>query len=286
MWHLTNIPKVAHFYWGGNKLSYLRYLSIESFRLHNPDWKILVHVPTVLSQAAPAWDTFQQKHSQIVEDYFQKIPAQELVYHDFNNYQFDNHAHEVHKSDFLRWRLLCEYGGLWSDIDILYSKPMHKLQSNNANNSHIDTVLCPLVPPKKHTVGFLLSSKHNEFCQWMHATSRQQYNPNVYQCMGSDILNNHFPTFESFQDQFPNNNFLFLENRAVYSITSKEIDRFFSTVNNDTKKKINSASVIGFHWFAGHPLSQDFENKLTDKNLTEFDNLLTTTIHNNHETYH
>jgi hypothetical protein len=190
----------------------------------------------------------------VVEDYFDKIPQDVLVYHDFADYSFDNHAHEVHKSDFLRWKLLAENGGLWSDIDILYSKPMHKLQSNNENNTSTDTVLCPLVPPKKHTVGFLMSSKHNEFCDWMHQISKQQYNPNIYQCMGSDILNNNFPTFESFQTQFPNNKFLFLENRAVYSISSKEVDRFFSVVNNDTKKKINSASVIGFHWFAGHPL--------------------------------
>lgn len=285
MWHLTKIPKVVHFYWGGSKLSYLRYLSIESFRLHNPDWKIVVHVPSVLSQAAPSWDTFQQKSSSVVEDYFHKIPANEIMRHDFDNYDFDNHAHEVHKSDFLRWKLLAEHGGVWSDIDILYSRSMNCLQSNNAVNAGVDTVLCPLVPPKKHTVGFLMSSQNNEFCHWMHATSRSEYNPNIYQCMGSDILNKNFPTYNSFHQQFPSNQFLFLENKAVYSITSKEIDRFFSVVNNDIKKKINSSSVIGFHWFAGHPISQEFENKLTDQNLNKFDNLLITTIKNNHETH-
>ena len=274
MWQLKHIPQHIHFYWGGKKLSYLRYLSIQTFQRLNPNWKISLHVPQVLSQAQPAWDTMQQKNSCIGQDYLDQLTDVDVVVHDFANYGFDNQAHEVHKSDFLRWRLLATEGGVWSDIDILYCRPMSDLRDNLELNADIDTVLCPLKPPYKHTVGFLMSSVDNKFCEWMHNTSRDCYDPNVYQCMGSDILNENFPTLNSFQQQF-DHKFMFLDKNSVYAVTSKEIHKFYQPVDADTKKKIAKSSVIGFHWFAGHPASQQFENVFDKSNTHRFDNLLT-----------
>jgi mannosyltransferase OCH1-like enzyme len=147
MWHLNRIPKTVHFYWGGSKLSYLRFLSVESFQRHNPDWAIEVHVPAIPSNAAPAWDTFQQKNVNIEHDYFSELSGIDgvtIVEHDFSDYDFDNNAHEVHKSDFLRWRLLSTEGGVWSDIDILYVKPMNSLVENveEEYQQSIDAFLC------------------------------------------------------------------------------------------------------------------------------------------------
>ena len=65
MWHLTNIPKIVHFYWGNEKLSYLRYMSVYSFRKLNPDWKIKIHVPGALSMIAPTWGSNEQKNAGI-----------------------------------------------------------------------------------------------------------------------------------------------------------------------------------------------------------------------------
>ena len=276
MWHLGKIPKIAHFYWGGDKLSYLRFLSIKTFRNQNTDWNILVHVPKILSTAAPAWGSFHQKNVKIEQDYFDKVSQinnVKIVTHDFAEYNFDNQAHEVHKSDFLRWKLLNNYGGLWSDIDILYTKPMQALPENCQENSQVDTALCPLSDGRKHTVGFLLSSKGNNFFQHIGEQARKNYNPEVYQCMGSDLINHEFKTFEGLQTQFPNNTFIFLNKNCVYSITSADIGLFYQEVDRNVQKKLNSKSTIGFHWFAGHPQSQEFENILTHVNVNEYNNL-------------
>ena len=281
MWHLKKIPKVAHFYWGGEKLSYLRFLSVKTFRQHNPDWSILIHVPSVVSTVVPGWESFQQKDVNIEHDYFDalnNIEDLKIITHNFNRYHFDNQAHEVHKSDFLRWKLLNKYGGLWSDIDILYTKPMWALPENTPKNTHIDTALCPLMDAKKHTVGFLLSSKKNNFFQSISRQARKQYTPTLYQCMGSDLINSRFETFESLQKKFRKNNFLFLKKNCVYSITSKEIEMFYQTIDSSTQKKLSSKGTIGFHWFAGHPQSQQFENTLTLDNVGEYNNLLSTII--------
>lgn len=285
MWHLTQIPKTVHFYWGRSKLSYLRFLSVESFQRHNPDWTIEVHVPAIPSNTAPAWDTFQQKNANIEHDYFDELSGIDgvtIVEHDFSDYDFDNNAHEVHKSDFLRWRLLASQGGVWSDIDILYVQPMTQLIDNTEANAHIDTVLCPLIPPNKHTVGFLMSGPDNQFCSWMHQTSRACYDPAVYQCMGSDILNRNFATLESFRERF-DNEFLFLDRYSVYAVTSKQIESFFQPVDSGIKKRIARPGVIGLHWFAGHPSSQDFEAGFAPDTADQYDNLLTHVLKEPHE---
>jgi len=280
MWHLKKIPKIAHFYWGGKKLSYLRFLSVQSFKELNPDWEIRVHMPAKLSRAKPAWDSFQQKDVDLCSDYTEQLQALdvEIVYHDFNRYRFRNQAHEVHKSDFLRWRLLAQFGGLWSDIDILYTQPMTSLQENLPKNAKIDTVLCPLSPPGKHTVGFLLSSADNNFFKYIGQQAKKQYNPNVYQCMGSDLINQNFETFESFGKRFPTHEFLFLNRNCVYSVTSKTIDQFYQPVDVGIVKKIKNKFTVGFHWFAGHPQSQQFENVLTATTVNQHNNLLSTVI--------
>jgi len=281
MWHLTKIPKIAHFYWGGGNLSYLRFMSVKSFRMLNPDWKILVHVPKVSSTAQPSWDTFQQKNNDIKQDYFDYLNDLDnltIVEHNFNRYRFDNQAHEVHKSDFLRWKLLNKHGGLWSDIDITYVKPMEKLAENCEELNDIDTALCPLLPPDKHTVGFLLSSPNNNFFKYIGTQARCEYNPEVYQCMGSDLINTRFKTFESFKKRFCKNNFIFLDKRCVYSITSKTIECFYQPVDQNIRKKIQHRNTIGFHWFAGHPLSHEFERVLTHENINDYNNVLAVSI--------
>lgn len=281
MWHLTRIPKIAHFYWGGEKLSYLRFMSVQSFRQHNPDWEIQVHVPTVVSTAQPQWDSFHQKDSQITSDWFDNLKTIDnlkIVKHNFNRYRFDNFAHEVHKSDFLRWKLLNKHGGLWSDIDILYTKPMSKITENTPENNNVDTMLCPLLDSTKHTIGFLLSAKNNRFFQHIGIQARKSYDPEIYQCMGSELINTQYPTFDSFAKRFQKNTFAFLDKRCVYSITSKEIDLFYQPVDQHIQKKINNRYTIGFHWFAGHPTSQKFENTLEPSTVNNYDNLLSTTI--------
>ena len=270
MWHLTQIPKVAHFYWGGGPLSYLRFLSVKSFKKQNPDWQIKFHRPITDSQAPADWD------NNIKQDFRDQITMLDVnvVEHNFDQYEFDNRAHEVHKSDFLRWRLLATEGGLWSDIDIFYVNPMECLEENTPHHANINVALCPLKPPHKHTVGFMLASEHNDFYKYMSKVALTNYHKDVYQCMGSDLLNAGLKHFEVFGQQFPANQFVFLNKKSVYVITSKTIDQFYQPTGTDSNKKFNSTPIIGYHWFGGHPQSQQFETDLQPETLTDYTHFL------------
>jgi hypothetical protein len=277
MWYLTKIPKVAHFYWGGGPLSYLRFLSVQSFKKQNPDWQVTVHQPVINSRAPGTWV------NNIKQDFRNQISTLDVavVEHDFDSYGFSNQAHEVHKSDFLRWRLLATEGGVWSDIDIFYTKPMECLEENNLQHANIDVALCPLKPPHKHTVGFMLASQDTAFYKYISEVALANYNPDVYQCMGSDLINGGFESFESFVQRFPDNQFAFLNKKSVYVITSKTIDQFYQTVDPDSNKKFNNSQVIGYHWFGGHPRSQEFENNLQPNTIKNYNHFLARAIQEN-----
>lgn len=273
MWHLTHIPQIAHFYWGGGPLSYLRFLSIQSFKKQNPEWQVKVHQPVTNSQAPWSWD------NNIKQDFRDQIDTLDVVVveHDFDLYGFTNQAHEVHKSDFLRWKLLSEQGGLWSDIDIFYLRPMNNLKENIEENSTVDVALCPLKPPRKHTVGFMLSSNGNRFYKYINQLALENYNKDVYQCMGSDLFNGRFETLESFKQQFTDNNFIFLDKKCVYTITSKTIASFYQ----ETNKRHTNPEIIGYHWFGGHPQSQEFENTLIPESVNNHSHFLARIIQEN-----
>ena len=124
----------------------------------------------------------------------------------------------------------------------------------------------------------MLGSKDNKFYSYISQLALTNYNKDVYQCMGSDLINGRFKSFESFEHQFPSDQFVFLNKKSVYAITSKTIDQFYQPVDSALNKKFNSPQVIGYHWFGGHPRSQDFENNLQPNTINDYNHFLARAI--------
>ena len=53
---------------------------------------------------------------------------------------------------------------------------------------------------------------------------------------------------------------------------------FFTSPDDELLSLIDSHGIIGFHWYAGHPLAQEFESRLDESNVDQFDNFLTAII--------
>lgn len=271
-WHLTNIPKIAHFYWGNDKLSFLRFMSVKSFAKYNPDWKIKIHIPSVVGKVKPTWSSWEQQNVNIKEDFTNEMKNLkcELVSHDFKLHGFDNNAHEVHKADFIRWYLLSTDGGLWSDIDIIYTKPMNCLVENTTSNSNLQVGLVPYTSGG-HTIGFLLSSgMNNPFYRCIFDMAKTKFDPNKYQGIGCDLINNNFPHINQLKNRFPNTNFMFLNDKCVYSIMWMNVNMFF----DNNIKPPSPHEAIGYHWYAGHPLSQEWDSRLSRDNYKNFSSII------------
>ena len=125
-WLLNKIPKRLFVYWGGEKLPYLRYLTIDSFIKFNPEWEIIFIIPKILSNVL-TWQGKQFERNDLKYiDYMSEIYKLEgknklkVEIFDFETIGINNNLNEVHKSDYLRYYLLYSRGGVWSDMDIYF----------------------------------------------------------------------------------------------------------------------------------------------------------------------
>ena len=281
IWHLNEIPKIVHYYWGGESLSYLRFLSVLSFKELNKDWTIKIHMPKQVNNLNKTWGgTISHRSKVFKKNYIDQLSVigAKLVYHDFSNHFLQN-AHEVHRSDFIRWKILADEGGVWSDMDILYCNPIEMLDENSADNNDAIACFCPI--NQKHTIGFMMSSSKNPIFEYIHKLCEENYNPEIYQCMGAELLQKNFSKTAKLKKQFGKFiKILFLDPTCVYSIDHVNLADCYTNISNrsDLKNKLDNKKIIGIHWFASLELSNKFEDELTETNSDNYINILTQII--------
>jgi len=251
-WHLK-IPKILHVYWGGGPLNYLRYMTIKSFMNLNPDWKIIFLYPKYPT-ARVTWFSDEQKYSPTFVDFLPEVMRMpiEKVEINFLDYGFDNHIPEVHKSDFIRLEQLSTMGGVWSDMDIFYVKPMSSLYFNTPENKHIQTVYCN----QKYgpSVGFLMATENNKFFKSVKEIAKKEYSPYLYQSIGAIVYLNHFSTHNKINSITPAVN---LEMDVVYPY---DAHTFPELLIEKTPRRITNRT-IGIHWYGGSAKWADFLSK-------------------------
>lgn len=250
MWHLDQIPKMAHFYWGGGKLLYMRYLSILSFKKLNPDWTIVFHYPKEPFKGR-SWytDMYPPKINEaICKDYFNDVFELGVVKDrvDFRTLGARRNMSEVHKNDYIRLHSLKIYGGLWSDTDIIYFKPVTELFVNTPKNKDKDVFVC--IADYGHSTGFNMAKPDSKFFTFLVDRLNREYNPSGYQCWGPDMWNKYFKTL----DRIPGGCEIGME--AVYAHNCHQVRELLGNEPRFTEYS------IGCHWYGGNTIWPDFWN--------------------------
>ncbi len=247
-WFL-NVPKIFHVYWGSNNLSYLRFLTVQSFMKQNPDWEVMLWHPMYRAEVV-TWNTGELNYAKEWTNYNDKLmqlPIKKIPV-DFAKYGLSNKISEVHKSDSLRFWMLSEYGGVWSDMDILYFQPITKLAVNKPKNSDKETFVC--ICHYGHSNGFFMAAKGSKFFKMMQKISIQELRPNKYQSNGVNACNKYFPTIESINKISPTVN---IGMEAVYAHDGQHTKDIFSNI--PPRFTDNS---IGLHWYGGANIAGKF----------------------------
>ena len=290
---MENIPKIAHFYWGNTVLPFLRYLTLYSFRSLNPDWIIKLHTSKNIS-LNKSWDSGEQQFNCTAKDYIEYINRLniEIVEHNFSK-EFDNndidHFHEVIKSDILRWKLLSEEGGFWSDMDILYIKSMNNFLSGKEK---FDTFICD--NNGYYSIGFLLSNRNNPYYDYIYRKSKDKNITRNYQCFGNILLKQNFNSFQDISSYFSDISIYNIPMNIVYPHDWINHDKIFKVSSYNIKRKptykerqmmrrrptyINETEnikefdeqTIGLHWFGGSEIAGEYQSLLNDKTFNAYD---------------
>ena len=241
----TKIPKIMNFFWDKSSLSYLQLLTITSFNKFNPDWRIIIHEPEYLFKMN-TWLSGEQKIPYIGKNYYselRRLPYVEFKEVDFESIGFKRNVSSVIKSDYLRWKLLSTEGGGWSDMDILYIKPITHLKCDN----NIDTVIC--YSTYGHIIGFFLASKNNDFFKITEEEINSNYDKSEYQSLGATLLN-------GLNRNMKGDNILNLVRHVLYPYDYTKVNMLFN--ENDLHRI--SVNTIGVHWYNGSHISREFNN--------------------------
>lgn len=225
-------------YWGGRNLSWLRYLTVKSFKRHNPEWKIKVYYP-VKPTIGSKWHTTEQSVGYDGQDWFSELDAEPLPF-DMETIGFSNDIPEVHKSDLFRLWVIHEYGGVYSDFDILYTKPFPEVKG---------TIYC-WHPDGHYSVGLIGGEKGSKLYADLLSMSKESGN-NKYQVYGSTLWGKLDAQPEGWN--IPKN--------LVYSYGWQDVERLF------TKTEKLPEEAIGVHWYGGSELAGWWENRIAPGNI-------------------
>jgi len=255
---MKNIPKICHFCWTkGSPLSKLQYLSVISFNKYNPDWDIVIHVSTQTS-AQLGENTFVSDYTGT--DWFpklKKLPYVFLHYVDLQEIGIGLDKYGVLVSDILRVKYLYEQGGVYSDFDMLWLKPMTSFEyiKCKGNVKDFDATVC--IYDKRrgyfhHNASNIVAKKGSLLLgAWLKEQAKITP-PYTHQAFNSELLNKMLPSIEEVFTKFPNS--LLIDYDTFYPYSIYELNKLYIQDNITCI----TGNVMGVHWFNGHGLSHSY----------------------------
>ena len=292
------IPKLMTFFWAGDKLSWMRYMTVYSFRKLNPDWKIRIISSTNIFKDKP-WDCHNVQDFMWYkgENYFPLLDSLdvEIIKWELDDPFKSNGSKKTdlsppHKCDFLEWKTLTCDGGFFSDFDILYVKPIDNLY-NTLSELRIDTGLCystlPNMQFKFFSIGFMCSASGNQFYSDLYQWTFKSYDPKQYQSTGvfsmysmltNGLVKTNNPLFSSYlssvdllntiHKKYPSLKVYNFDFNVVYPWNWLQLNDIFIKDNSD----YIAEETIGIHWYGGAELSQSFNHVTNHTNYKNMKN--------------
>lgn len=277
------IPKRVFFFWGNQTMSWMRYMTLKSFRQLNPDWEVtLYHLPCSTKNKPWLEHNEQDFFCFTGKDYFPRVNALGIEVKEWNlpaEYRdalptWDSIS-ASHKSNFFKWFTLTEDGGIYLDLDILFIRPFGSFYDQIRT---FDTVFCY---KDWLSIGVLAATKNNQFFQDTLLTAIKNYGPKKYQCAGVEsiyrLLYKNFTAaiiaskdaLRHIEFKYPDARIFNIPMEYFYFWIYDELDKLFC--ENHTFATFPK-ETLGVNWYAGHPTAQKWNNILTEDNYKEYTN--------------
>ena len=251
-------------------MSWLRYMTLYSFRKLNPDWEMELHVSHI-DMKDKYWHTHEAQdfHTYKGKNYLPE--AEKLGVKMKECPVFVKGAGPSHNSNFFKWNELATNGGIYSDMDILFVKPIEEYY-NKIQNLQTGISYSTEIAHRHHggyySIGFMFSSGANKFFKDVFNHAVTLYNPDRYQGAGVEPL--YMMLEKNNLGMRPyHSDLCYIPMNLVYPWRHYQQDDFFNHCHTTLPEE-----TIGIHWYAGHPMAQEFNNNIKPDTLSNYDNTI------------
>lgn len=257
---MDRIPKKLYMYWDRGPMSWLQALTHISFHRYNPDWIIDVYVP---KQSYTGGAHYIPNYTG--KDYFYIVEQSKyvnMIEVDLNDYGIDLGLHNILRSDILRYHLLYNQGGVWSDFDVVWLKPMehfHNIEYYGDTPINEVTAIVSFIKEKEsgHSIGIMVHAKHDPYVLALIGLTKQVRPPYGHEAFGASMINAKYLTMASLAD-FKN----------LIGVKHKTYYPYDIHYPNPTIHKLYSGNDLSYiddntmclHWYNGHVLSKNYVN--------------------------
>ena len=267
---MKNIPKKCHLYWDGGIMSKYNVLTVISFHKLNPEWEIIIYTPK--QDVKNIKNTYVKQYKE--KDYFdevKKLPYVVFKEIDLNDFRMPLNIHACSSSDIFRTNILYLYGGVYSDFDVLWYKPMEHIKKIESIGDPFDfeCVVCMYKHIKGfHNVSIMVAEESSPYLKEIIEAQKQVKPPYDHQSYGSVLLNSIFPDYANVIEKHKRNLFVKYETFFPYSIY--EMDRLYKKID----LSVLNNNVLAIHWFNGHELTIDFLYNEEKCSMTELSDMV------------
>jgi hypothetical protein len=256
---MKTIPHVCHLYWDRSPMAHLQVFTVESFHRLNPDWRIIVYL-TKQSAAELGKNTYVPDYTG--PDYFsriEKLPYIEFKEIDITELGIPLDAHSCQGSDVFRMKILYDHGGVYSDFDVLWLRPMSEMVNIECLGDPSDfeaTASMYQLTKGFHNVSNLVAEKGSEYILSIYEAQQRVKPPYQHQSFGSSLVNNLYPDWYSIISRFPR--VLALHYNTFYPFSTFYMEQLFCMTD---LSPIDHKNVICVHWFNGNRFAKEYINR-------------------------
>lgn len=243
-------------------MSWLQSRTVTTFHDLNPDWEITVFVPAAKSGSAVKYipDYLGFDHFPAVKE----LPYVKIVTVDLAEYGIGEHLPDILRSDILRYQLLYRNGGVWSDFDVVWIKPMSEFGQVQGLGGALATAGATVCLSQNttgwHNIGVMMSLPGHPLYAELIKICQERSDRSAdgraldHQEFGVTLLNGLYPTLGEVQQRYPDVVGVPYDIFYPYPVFNLE------ALWLETKLESLHDQVMCVHWFNGHPLSKDFVN--------------------------
>lgn len=251
--------KRCFFYWGNERMSFMRFMTLKSFRIFHHDWEIVLitrekHNHTMLSEKNLEKQDIGFTGTDYTKLALELVDSVRTLEKDYSHIS-EMCLPEQQNSDMLAWYLVSFEGGVVSDMDILYFKNMDEALANLDNSLPMFSgrPMAGYIP-----VSFMVGNSKNIF-EPVYDWCLNNINKEKYEQFGTNAFMHVYSS---------------LEQAGVTRMPSKLVFPFCE----DPKVANLAATMFTFlskipdiscamHWYAGCPEAHHWNEILTHTNF-------------------